>query len=180
MKTTFKIKGRLVFDPPNITEKHRNQGKWKKVAILEFEGDIKGYYRWFVKKRYHLFLGESIRKSHVTFINDSRSDMEGGNKKWYEIKKKWDGKTIEIELSTDVRSDGVNWWLVVPEDARDSLHAIRAELGLGRPYFGLHMTFGVARDGKDDVFEKNTIRAVRQTEEHSKYILRLLEKGLIK
>lgn len=179
MKQSFKIKGKILFDPPNITEKHRNQGKWKKVAIVEFDGDIKGYYRWFIKKRYHLFLGESIRKAHVTFINDSLRDMGDKANKWAEVKKKWNGKTIEIELSTDVRSDGINWWLVVPEEARDGLHNIRAELGLGRPYFGLHMTFGVARDAKDDVFEMNNIRAVRRNEEHSNYILRLLNKGLI-
>ena len=66
MKMKFKIKGKLVFDPPNITSKHRNQGEWKKVALVEFEGDIKGYYRWFVKKRYNLILGESIRRTHIT------------------------------------------------------------------------------------------------------------------
>jgi len=182
MKQSFKIKGRIVFDPPNITGKHDKQSKWKKVAMLEFDGDIKGYYRWFVKKRYNLFLGESIRKAHVTFINDSLRDMGNKSKNWNVVKKKWNGKKIEIELSTDVRSDGSNWWLVVPEGAREDLHAIRAELGLGRPYFGLHMTFGVARDAKDDSenFENNAYRPVRPNEAHSRYILRLLEKGLIK
>lgn len=180
MKTTFKIKGKIVFDPPDITSKHRNQAEWKKVAMVEFDGDIKGYYRWFVKKRYNLILGESIRKAHITFINDSHRDMGYDVKKWNEVKKKWNGKTIEITLSVDVRSDGVNWWLVVPNEERDELHAIRAELGLGRPYFGLHMTFGVARDAKDDVFEGDVIRPVRKNEEHSRYILRLIEKGLIK
>ena len=179
VKTTFKIKGKIVFDPPNITSKHRNQAEWKKVAFVEFEGDIKGYYRWFVKKRYNLILGESIRKAHVTFINDSHRDMGDNVKKWDKVKKKWHGKIVEISLSVDVRSDGSNWWLVVPEEGRRELHAIRAELGLGRPYFGLHMTFGVARDAKDDVFEGDVIRPVRKNEEHSRYILRLIEKGLI-
>jgi|TARA_R110000824_G_scaffold291588_4_gene480101 hypothetical protein len=179
MIQTFKIKGKIVFDPPNITSKHEKQSKWKKVAMLEFDGDIKGYYRWFVKKRYNLFLGESIRKAHITFINDHKRDFKDFDK-WNEVKKKWNGKSIEIELSTDVRSDGINWWLVIPEEARGGLHGIRAELGLGRPYFGLHMTFGVARDAKDDVFEMNTIRAVRQNEAHSRYIVDLLKEGFIK
>lgn len=179
MNNTFKIKGKILFDPPNITSKHQKQGNWKKVAMLEFEGDIKKYYRWFVKKRYNLYLGESIRKAHITFINDRASDM---NNNWKIVKKKWNRKVIEVELSTDVRSDGVNWWLVVPEESRKPLQSIRNELGLGRPYFGLHMTFGVARDAKDDsnYFQKNAIRAVRQNESHSKYIVRLLSKGLIK
>lgn len=182
MKNRFKIKGTILFDPPNITSKHERQDEWKKVAMVEFDGDIKKYYRWFLKKRYHLFLGESIRKAHVTFINDSHRDLgQEGLSKWGEVKKRWNGKKIEIDLSTDVRSDGINWWLVVPEDSREELHSIRAELGLGRPYFGLHMTFGVARDAKDDSenFEPNAIRAVRGNEEHSRYILRLLKKGLI-
>lgn len=178
MRQTFKIKGTILFDPPNITSKHSRQDEWKKVAMVEFEGDIKKYYRWFVKKRYHLFLGESIRKAHVTFINDHKNDIK--MHKWEMVRKRWNGKKIEIELSTDVRSDGINWWLVVPEEAREELHDIRAELGLGRPYFGLHMTFGVARDAKDDseLFEPNAVRAIRANESHSRYILRLLKKGL--
>tara|TARA_R110000796_G_scaffold248124_2_gene374535 strand:- start:499 stop:1041 length:543 start_codon:yes stop_codon:yes gene_type:complete len=179
VKTTFKIKGKIVFDPPNITGKHRKQGEWKKVALVEFDGDIKGYYRWFLKKRYNLILGESIRKAHITFINDSHRDMGDNVKKWNQVKKKWNGKTIEITLSVDVRSDGINWWLVVPEANRSELQGIRVEVGLNRPYFGLHMTFGVARDAKDDVFEGDVIRPVRKNEEHSRYILGLIEKELI-
>lgn len=69
MKNTFKLKGRIFFDPPHITEKHRKQSEWKKVAYVEFEGDVKGYYRWFVKKRYNLILGESIRKTDTTVFD---------------------------------------------------------------------------------------------------------------
>ena len=178
VKKSFKIKGTIVFDPPNITSKHERQDSWKKVAMVEFEGDIKKYYRWFIKKRFHLFLGESIRKAHVTFINDHKKDIK--MHKWDMVKKRWDGKKIEIELSTDVDTDGTNWWLIVPHESREDLHNIRAELGLGRPYFGLHMTFGVARDAKDDSdnFENNAIRALRRNEEHSKYVRRLIKKGL--
>jgi hypothetical protein len=174
VKTTFKIKGKIIFDPPNITTKHRNQGEWKKVALVEFKGDMKKYYRWFIKKRYNLILGEPIRQAHITFINDRHTDMTNDN--WDAIKKKWNGKSVEIELSVDVRGDGKNWWLVVPEEARDGLHGIRAELGLGRPYFGLHMTFGVARDAKD---EGEGERIVRGNLAHSQYIMNLLTKGLI-
>ena len=180
MKRTFKIKGRIVFDPPNITGKHKKQGEWKKVALLEFSGDIKKYYRWFIKKRYNLILGEPIRQAHITFINDRHSDMTNDN--WGTIKKKWNGKSIEITLSTDVRGDGINWWLVVPEESRKGLHDIRAELGLSRPYFGLHMTIGVARDApdKEDNPIANNQKIVRGNEVHSRYIHGLLVKGLIK
>lgn len=124
-------------------------------------------------------LSEPIRKAHITFINDRLSDMDKGGKDWAKVKKKWSGKTIDVELSVDVKSNGVNWWLPVPEESRGDLHAIRAELGLGRPYFGLHMTFGIAVDAKDDDFELNNIRPVRKNEEHSKYILRLIKQGLV-
>lgn len=181
MKTTFDIKGKIIFDPPNITSKHERQADWKKVAMVEFDCDVRAYYRWFVKKRYNLILGETIRKAHVTFINDSHRDMgDEGLTKWEEVKKKWDGKEVEVSLSVDVRSDGVNWWLVVPEENRKELHEIRAELGLGRPYFGLHMTFGIAMDSKEGDYENNVTRAIRKNVEHSKYIVDLLTKGLIK
>lgn len=181
MRTTFKIKGKIVFDPPDITSKHRKQAEWKKVAIVEFKGDVKKYYRWFVKKRYNLILGEPIRQAHVTFINDSHRDMGDNFNKWDQVKNKWGGKNIEIELSVDVRSDGVNWWLVVPEASRSELQSIRSEVGLDRPYFGLHMTFGVARNAKDIDLnpQPNNERVVRLNEDHSRYIVGLLSKGLI-
>lgn len=181
MKTTFKIKGKIVFDPPDITSKHKNQGEWKKVAYVEFGGDIKKYYRWFINKRYTIPLGEPIRKAHITFINDSHRDMGEGVKDWDVVKRKWNGKYIDVVLSVDVRGDGINWWLVVPEEHRTELHAIRAELNLGRPYFGLHMTIGVARDAhdKDENPQHNTLRVVRRNEEHSRYIHNLLSRGKI-
>jgi len=181
VKTTIKIKGKIVFDPPDITSKHRKQAEWKKVAMVEFTGDIKKYYRWFVKKRYNLILGEPIRQAHVTFINDSHRDMGDNVKKWDIVKKKWNGKYVDIELDVDVRSDGISWWLVVPEESRKELQAIRAEVGLDRPYFGLHMTFGVARNAKDIELnpQPNMERIVRLNEDHSRYIVDLLSKGLI-
>jgi hypothetical protein len=178
VKNTFKIKGRIVFDPPNITSKHERQNDWKKVAMLEFDCDIRAYYRWFLKKRYHLFLSETIRKAHVTFINDHKREIK--MHKWKDVRKRWEGKEVEIELDVDIRSDGTNWWLVVTEESREELHDIRRELGMGRPYFGLHLTVGIAKDSRDEFDDNsmNVIRPVRRTEDHSKYILRLIKKGL--
>lgn len=182
MDNTFKLTGKIIFDPPNITGKHKEQGKWKKVAYISFKGEHCQYYQWFIKKRYNLILGDPIRGAHITIINDSHRDMGDGYKKWNDVKKKWNKKSVEIELSPDVRSDGINWWLVVNEKSRKNINGIRAELNLGRPYFGLHMTIGVARDAKDEVLyqDNHTVRPVRKNEEHSKYILGLLTKKLIK
>ena len=168
MVNTITVKGKIKFDPSDKTNKHKNQATWKRVAMVLIEGELAEYYAWFIKKRYNLPLNRPLRGAHVTFINDRASDMNG---KWDEVKKKWDGKEIEIVLSVDPRTDSVkdnssgHWWLNVPEEHREQLHGIRAELGLGRPYWGLHMALGYAN-------EKNIA--------HSKYIHGLIINGFIK
>jgi hypothetical protein len=164
MVNTIKIKGVIHFDLPNLTKKHVKQGSWKRVAMVVFSGDICNYYSWFIKKRYNLTLNEQMRPPHITFINDRESDMNG---KWEEIKEKYQGKEIEVVLSVDAKTDSVDdrssghWWFNIPQEDIDELHDLRAELGLGRPYWGLHMALGYAN-------EKNLV--------HSKYIHNLIIK----
>jgi hypothetical protein len=168
MKTTIKQIGRIVFDPKDETNKHASQSNWKRTAMVLIEGDITSYYSWFIEKRYGLVLNKPLRNAHITFINDRTSDM---NDKWDEIKTKWNGKTIEVVINVEPRTDSddknstCHWWLNIPEEDRVELHNIRQELGLGRPHWGLHLSLGYAN-------EKN--------EEHSKYIHRLIKKGIIK
>lgn len=168
MKDMIRISGKIYFDPEDKTNKHKNQATWKRVAMVLIDGDVSEYYAWFINRRYNLVLNRPLRGPHVTFVNDRASDM---NDKWDDVKNKWDGKEIEIVLSIDPRTDSDDekskghWWLNVPEEHRIQLHSIRAELGLGRPFFGLHMTIGYAN-------EKNIY--------HSKYIHRLIKNGLIK
>jgi len=161
MKQTIKIKGKIKFDPINRTTKHHKQGSWKKLAMVIFDGDLSEYYAWFLKKRYNLTLNKPLRNSHITFINDRESDMNG---KWGEMKEKYQSKEIEIVLSIDPithsRSSG-HWWLNIPEEDRCELHNLRGELGLSRPYWGLHMSLGYAND--------NNLA-------HSKYIHKLISK----
>lgn len=163
------VKGKIIFDPDNITRKHKDQSSWKLMALLMIPGDICDYYKWFIQKRYNIELNKPLRGAHISFINDSIDDMAknlGVTQKealinWNNVKSKWHKKTIEIEVDTDVRTDGKHWWLQIPENARKDLHAIRAELGLKRPYFGLHLTCGHAN-------EKNI--------DHSMYIHNLIVK----
>jgi len=168
MKKTIKIKGKIKFDPEDKTKKHSKQGSWKKVAMILFDGDIAEYYAWFINKRYNIPLNRPLRGAHITFINDRESDMNG---KWNEVKESWDGKEIEVVLNIDPRTDSSDdkskghWWLNIPEENRRELHDLRAELGLGRPHWGLHMALGYAND-------KNIM--------HSKYIHRLIINGYIK
>jgi hypothetical protein len=161
MKNTIEITGKIVFDPNNKTRKHEKQGSWKKLAMVLFSDDSSAYYAWFISNRYNITLNPPLRGPHISFISDRHAET----KNWDEIKKKWDGKKIKVVLDLDARSDGKHWWLNIPQEDRGDLHAIRAELGLDRPHFGLHMSIGYAN-------EKNI--------DHSNYIVRLLRKGKIK
>lgn len=177
MKTTIKVKGKILFDPPDKTKKHKSQASWKRVAYLELTGGILGYYRWFILKRFNLHLASPLRGPHITFINDSLREI-GGENEWTKLKKRWQGKYVEVELNLDPRTDDINWWLTVDEVSRKPLHDIRGEVGLGRPYWGLHMTVGKAGVSYDEV-EKGTERIARDNVAHSKYIHELAKKGLI-
>lgn len=178
------VRGRIVFDPKDVTAKHHKQASWKKIAMILIGSDITQYYAWFIRRRYNINLTPPLRKAHVTFINDRESDTNG---KWEEVKKKWNGKEIDVVLSVDPRTDSddpksdAHWWLNVPEEDRADIHAIRAELGLGRPFYGLHMSIGRAVDMvDDDKFIPGVKKAKEMNVEQSKYIHRLIKSGLIK
>lgn len=174
MNDRVTLYGKIGFEPENLTKKHKNQASWKKVAMVFFDGDIPQYYSWFLNRRYNLILNPPQRQFHVSFINDSYKDLSINGAKsnqqididWNNLKNKWDGKEISVVFDLNVRTDGFYWWLNVPHDERELLHSIRAEVGLGRPFFGLHGTIGRARDGIH--------------EQHSEYIHNLIKINLIK
>lgn len=178
---SVKYKGIIKFDLEDKTKKHIAQSSWKKVAMVLIDGDLCEYYSWFLKKRFNLNLQKPLRGAHVTFINDRESDMNG---QWEEVKRKWEGKSVDIELDLTPRTDSLenddcHWWLIIPHDKREGLQSIRQELGLGRPFFGMHMTIGRAVNCKSDSPSENgSMRAKEMNEEHSKYIHSLISKGL--
>lgn len=179
---TISCVGKILFEPENRTKKHIAQSSWKKVAMVMFNDDIAEYYAWFLKKRFSIELNPPQRGPHITFINDSVEDLNNriGNtadkeKVWEEIKKKWDGKKVNVTLNLRPFSDIEHWWLIVDHKHRDELHSIRAEAGLGRPYFGLHMTFGYQSENKNEKGEKILNRHL----EHSRYINHLNEIGFV-
>jgi hypothetical protein len=141
--------------------------------MIFLDGDICEYYSWFLQKRYSLVLNKPLRGAHVSFINDSIRDLSLDGTRttqeievvWEAVKKKWDGKKIEIVLDLNPKTDDRIWWFNIPNEERDNIQAIRSELGLGRPYFGMHMSIGYAN-------ERNI--------EHSVYIHDLIKKGFIK
>jgi hypothetical protein len=150
----------IKFDPIDVTNKHKKQASWKRVAMIQFYDDSDIYYQWFLCRRYNLKINRPLRGSHVTFINDSKKEITGD---WYELKKKYHNTeisvTLDLEPKTDSNNEGssLHWWLKIPEENRGQIHSIREEIGLGRPYWGLHMSLGY-------VNEKH--------QEHSKYIHR--------
>lgn len=140
--------------------------------MVFIEGDVCEYYAWFLQKRYSITLNKPLRGAHISFINDSMRDLTQNNDKseeeilqlWEDVKTKWDGKEIGIVLDLNPKTDDRIWWLNIPNEEREGLQAIRNELGLGRPYFGMHMSIGYAN-------EKNI--------EQSIYIHELIKKGFI-
>jgi hypothetical protein len=173
MKDRITLTGKIGFEPEDKTKKHLLQSSWKKVAMVFIEGDICEYYAWFLKKRYDISLNKPIRGAHVSFINDSMRDLTQNNAKseeealklWEDVKTKWDGKEIDIVFDLNPKTNDRTWWLNIPNEERQGLQAIRNELGLGKPFFGLHMSIGY-------VNEKNI--------EQSVYIHGLIKHGCIK
>jgi hypothetical protein len=173
MENKLTLMGKIVFEPENKTKKHNAQASWKHIAMVFFNGDVTEYYAWFIQKRFNLILNKPLRGAHISFINDSFRDMSLNGKRnmeevkqiWNSVKNKWNGKQIPVMLNLEPRTDDKHWWLNVDHEYRDKIHGIRAELGLPKPFFGLHMSIGYAN-------EKNI--------DHSKYIHELIKTGLIK
>jgi hypothetical protein len=134
----FEMKGILVFDPINVTKKHNAQSAWKKVAIVKFDCDTYSYYSWFLQKRFNLFLNKPLRGTHLTFINDIVDDDI-----YLKAKEMFDGKEVTVKYDpTIVRSNkSGHWWLKA--ESLDCAN-IRSVMGLGDPYFGYHITIGLA------------------------------------
>ena len=179
---TVELIGNIIFDPEDKTNKHIKQASWKKIAMVQIGADVCEYYAWFLKKRYNLLLHKPLRGAHVTFINDRASDM---NDKWDVVKKKWDGKPIKITIDLTPRTDSdepnsdYHWWFSIPNENRFELQSIREELGLGKPFFALHMTIGRAVDFTTDDYEPGAMKAKSMCVEHSKYIHRLYKDGFL-
>lgn len=134
----YKIKGKIIFDPINVTRKHKKQSSWKKVVIIKFDGDIDQYYSWYIHKIYGIRLNKPLRGSHVTIINDIVDDEI-----YLQAKEIFDGKEISVEYDPEqVRTNDKHWWINVKSEDSEN---IRVAMGLNPyPYFGFHLTLGLA------------------------------------
>jgi len=157
----MEIKAKIQFDPKDRTSKHKKQSSWKTTVICNIGDDIDLYYAWFLKKRFNLILNRSLRKAHITIVNDRTSDID--TEMYKKMKEHFDGKEITFTYDPEeIRSNGKHWWLkVYSEESK----AIRKFMGLPEnPYLPLHLTLGYSNE---------------KTNDHSKYILRqILKFGL--
>ena len=147
--------GKIEFDPVNVTKKHNKQASWKKTAMIKFDCDIWEYYSWFLKKRFNLYLNKPLRGTHLTIIND-KFDPET-EYLYDQGRQLFHGKEIRIQYDpTLIRAnDKGHWWINAQSDDAKN---IRSVMGLTPdPYFGFHITIGLATHLQLD---------------HSKYILK--------
>ena len=147
--------GKIEFDPINVTKKHNKQASWKKTAMVKFDCDIWEYYSWFLKKRFNLYLNKPLRGTHLTIIND-KFDPET-EYLYDQGRQLFHGKEIRIQYDpTLIRAnDKGHWWINAQSDDAKN---IRSVMGLTPdPYFGFHITIGLATHLQLD---------------HSKYILK--------
>jgi hypothetical protein len=153
--------GKFHFDPVHVTKKHNKQGDWKTTALVLLNDDLTKFYAWMIERRYGIRLNQPLRGSHVSFIND-RMNNAYQKDRYQEIREMYEGKEVNFFYDPDVRTNAEHWWLKVTSN--DLLH-LRDKIGIGRPYFGLHLTIGT-------VPKTETARY-----EHSKYIHDLLREG---
>lgn len=138
-KDWLSIKGRLIFDVEDRTNKQKSQSSWKKSALVLFEDDLCEYYSWYLKKRFNLVLNKPLRGSHFTVINDKYDNIE----LWNKVKSECQGDTVKVFYNTNLRSNIEHWWL---KAYSIDGYNIRQKLGLGRPYFNPHITVGLVNN----------------------------------
>lgn len=130
-------KGILHFDEELHTNKQKAQN-WKKFAAVELSCDIDNYYRWLLSRRFGVRLLPPFRGPHITVI----SEMIGRDiteEAYSIIKKKYNNKEVSFEYEVSPKSDGNHWWLRIHSN---DINFIRKEAGLGKPYWGLHLSLG--------------------------------------
>lgn len=135
----FELKGKIEFSPVNVTKKHNKQSSWKKTAIVKFKCDLYAYYAWLLERRFGIKLNKPLRGTHVTIINDIVDD-----KLYSQAIELFNGKEITLKYDpTCIRANEKgHWWIKVE---CDDVKNIRTAMGLTPdPYFGLHLTLGIA------------------------------------
>jgi hypothetical protein len=138
----FTVKGKIVFDPKDMTRKHAAQSDWKRSAIVLLDCDTHLYYMWLLERRFGLKLNRPLRGTHFTIIND-RVNTKERTESFERAKEKWDGKEVEFTYKPDYRTDDKHFWFRVHSD--DAIQ-IRTDAELGKPHWGFHLTVGLVSE----------------------------------
>ena len=193
-KNIVTYKGKLKFNLKDRTAKHVRQSSWKKTCAIILRDDSCDYYRWLIEKRFPFIQGLSfetelngskhadtlfhwinlpLRGPHMTVINDKLYDSRHSRKrtqdyfekKWKEIVEKYDGQEVEFSFDVnDLRTNAEQWWFKVSCPMADK---IRAELGIGDPFYGYHFTVGNISGHNSKII-------------HAEYIHNLYKRGFLK
>ena len=149
-KNWIEITGKLIFDPPHLTKKQYDQSSWKKTAVVVFDDDLDGLYRWMIYKRYNIQLVKPQRGSHLTIINDRINN----EKLWESRKRMFNNTPVKVYYDVDFRANHEYWWLKAKSEEGDN---IRKLMNLGDPYFSYHITVGRVKDTPADIEFNNYI-----------------------
>jgi hypothetical protein len=103
------------------------------LVVANVDPGIAEYYRWWVRKRFGLFLQNTAFLPHITIV-DGKVKNDNQHPAW----KKYQGQIITFEYSVELEQHWKFWTLPVRSKA---LENIRSELGLN-PNYNFHITFG--------------------------------------
>ena len=202
----FTLKGTIIFDPKDRTNKHKAQASWKKIAMVVFDDSDSGlceYYAWFIKRKYGIVLNKPLRGPHISFINDHIRDLNGGfynpdksgtekerHYMWGQLKKKYHKKPIDVTISSEIQTNGEHWWLRIEHEDREELYHIRSQVGLPKPNLGknkdgslkplgIHLTIGYPVNGRvdEDDFIDGVQKAGRMNLDNSMNVYEILQKS---
>lgn len=133
MDNWVKAKGILVYNPKRDgIKKIRKANDW--ILVVETDPNIAKYYRWWVQKRFGLFLNHTAWKTHISILNGKKPVKDEYKEFW----KKYDKNWITFEYSVNVEQHWKFWTLPVRSK---QLESIRKELGFFDDY-PLHITIG--------------------------------------
>lgn len=129
----FEITGTLKYNPKRDNlKKTRNHDEF--FLILDLPKDVGYYYRYWVKKRFGLFLNPPAYGEHITVL-DGRNPVQTDNKVHW---KKYDNCKVKVHYSNQLYQKWKFWCLPVQSE---KLNDIREELGFNR-LDAFHITFG--------------------------------------
>jgi hypothetical protein len=139
---------------PNRGNDFRKSFKARPVIVQFPYDDLTAFYRWLVKRRYHLDLQAPMFGNHVTIV---RGDERPPKTKAWE---KYEGHKLTVELSPRIYKAHHFWVLPV---VSDRCYEIRRELGLYN-FHNLHLTIG--REFEKDRSRYWSTRQIDYLQEH--------------